>query len=398
MLVYFLTLRSCHLFLVPPGDGEIRCLALTWPEGGPVAGEELNRELELLLSSLARPGRSRGLGIGGAADRGDREARQRSHRLFRALIPAAVREEILGVERLVVVPHGALHRLPFEALVAEPGEDPATTRYWIDLAPPIVYAPSATVSRWSRSRSVDAPAPGTVREVVALGDPVFTLAEPPESPDRERREQERSLLRERFGGLSPLPGTRREVERMREALEEADGFRVHALLGEDARESRLHDLAPRARILHLATHHLADETETASASCLALTLPERPTREDDGFLNLGELLLKWRDRIRGCELVVLSACETQRGRMQMDEAVFAMPVGFLYAGASSVIASLWRVDDDSTAELMATFYRKLVKDRDGSNLTAFHQARRALKKTRPHPYHWAPFVYLGDPR
>ena len=73
-----------------------------------------------------------------------------------------------------------------------------------------------------------------------------------------------------------------------------------------------------------------------------------------------------------------------------------MPLGFLYAGAPAVIASLWRVDDRSTAELMAAFYARL--GRGEGKLAAFTAARRELRRTRPEPYYWAPFILLGDPR
>jgi len=141
---------------------------------------------------------------------------------------------------------------------------------------------------------------------------------------------------------------------------------------------------------------LALKERLGNRSSLALTLPRTPTAEDDGFLTLADVLAGWRGALAGCELVVLSACETQKGYEQRDEGVFALPVGVLYAGAPSVIASLWRVDDASTAELFADFYRRLA---DGKGkLEAFTEARRELRKKYPEPYHWAPFVYIGDPR
>ena len=141
-----------------------------------------------------------------------------------------------------------------------------------------------------------------------------------------------------------------------------------------------------------------DETEARGFSRLALTAPRLATPADDGFLSLYELLEHWRDRLSGCELVVLSACETLRGPMQRDEGPYAMPLGFLYAGAPAVIGSLWRVDDRSTAELMGDFYRRLREDPDLTKLEAFTQARKSLRRTRPEPYHWAAFVYIGGPR
>jgi len=194
-----------------------------------------------------------------------------------------------------------------------------------------------------------------------------------------------------------VPGTRREVLSIYRtmtghdygAAPSASPERVAVLLGADATREALFRLAPRARYLHIATHHLPDETEHASYSSLALT----PTAAgDDGFLRLDDVLEHWRGRLTHCALVVLSACETQRGELQRDEAVFAMPVGFQYAGAPAVIASLWKVDDASTADLMVAFYRRLAKGKDA--LTALQGARKEIRRTHP-AHHWAPFIHIG---
>lgn len=235
---------------------------------------------------------------------------------------------------------------------------------------------------------------------------------------------ERSGLAERFGSLAPLPGTRAEVLAIAQSLRVAtagaaqerergasgpvaavggDGAGVQVLLGDAATEAALYAAAPRARFLHLATHQLADETEFATYSSLALTLPPEVSSADNGFLTLQEMLAHWADRLSRCELVVLSACETQVGRRQRDEAVFALPIGFQYAGAPSVIASLWRVNDASTAVLMARFYEQLTSNHghstlladDVDKLAAFTAARKALRAAHPEPYFWAPFVFIG---
>jgi len=195
------------------------------------------------------------------------------------------------------------------------------------------------------------------------------------------------------GALSELPGTKKETEAIRAALK---GAPVETLLGERATKSRLFELAPKARFVHIATHGLVDETEFRGYSRLALTLPRIATPKDDGFLSMYELFEDWRDRLSACELVVLSACETGTGPLQKDEGPYALPLGFLYAGAPAVIGSLWRVDDASTAELFADFYKRVA---DGTpNLKAFTEARQALRKKHSQPYFWAPFVYIGDPR
>ena len=127
-------------------------------------------------------------------------------------------------------------------------------------------------------------------------------------------------------------------------------------------------------------------------------MPHVASAEDDGFLKLQDLFARWRGRLSSCRMVVLSACQTKVGPMQKHDAVQALPIGCLYAGASSVVASLWNVDDASTAELMADFYRRILQNPESDRLTAFTAARRAIKKRYPKPFHWAPFVYVGSPR
>lgn len=217
-------------------------------------------------------------------------------------------------------------------------------------------------------------------------------------PGLARAAVERGAALGRHVKLVPLPGTRLEAEAIAKALGGEGGLKTTLLLGEDATLPKLRQAAPQARYLHIATHGLADETEFASYSSLALTQPVTPTAMDDGFLTLADVLAGWRGALAGCEMVVLSACETQRGYEQRDEGVFALPVGFLYAGAPSVIASLWRVDDASTAGLFADFYGRLRGSGGREKLAAFIEARKAFKRKQPEPYFWAPFVYIGDPR
>jgi hypothetical protein len=167
-----------------------------------------------------------------------------------------------------------------------------------------------------------------------------------------------------------------------------------------------HEEARRRFAAALRAFEQADDPGNAASACAWIArcqeesgdLSPFPTARDDGFLKLIDLLEHWRDRLHGCELVVLSACETHRGPTQQDEAPFALPVGFMYAGCPSVIASLWRVDDQSTADLFSDFYQRLERSEGRDKLKAFTEARQALRKKYPEPYFWAPFIYIGGPR
>ena len=138
-------------------------------------------------------------------------------------------------------------------------------------------------------------------------------------------------------------------------------LRARTLIGTDATETAVFAAAPKARILHFATHYLAEETDHGSFSALALAMPALPGADDDGFLTVHDIFEHWRDRLSATELVVLSACESQGGPQTLDEGVFAMPLALLFAGVPSVVGSLWRVEDQSTADLMSDFYRRLFE-------------------------------------
>ena len=179
-----------------------------------------------------------------------------------------------------------------------------------------------------------------------------------------------------FGGsLSRLAGTRRESEAIA-ALFNSTEARRHAdtesadvspaarlLLGEDATMARLTEAVHGARYVHLATHGLMGSADTPYDASLALTQPEKPTPEDIGFLTLKDLIGQWGGRLEGCELVVLSACDTQRG-VRKGDTVMSLPLGFFFAGARTVVASLWKVDDQATTLLMTRLYENLLGEFD----------------------------------
>jgi hypothetical protein len=210
--------------------------------------------------------------------------------------------------------------------------------------------------------------------------------------------------RTRAQPLEPLPGTAREAEEVRIAIEgqgtEIQGVArsVVLLRGEEATESLLAAWAPEAAILHIAAHQIPDPAGCSDSGRLALTTPLIPTAEDDGFLDLNDLLLHWRGRLERCELAVLSSCWSRTGRLEREEGFFGLPLGLRFAGCPSIVASLWPVDDAVTASLMTTFYRNLEKPGDSGRLRAFLDARRSVKREYADPYYWAAFVWSGAPR
>jgi len=338
------------------------------PKGRKIEAFRVRREVWSRVESCL-PGRVRG-----GTDRGMKPANAKSpdtggtasqHGVFRLLVHQDAWRKIRKANRVYILPQGPLRNIPFELLTVD---EKGTT--WLDAGPPISYAPSGTFLKWCIDRSDARESKASPLDLVALGAPDFG--------DRE---------------LVALPGTKREIDAAA-AVFQRD--RVRRLFGSGATEALLFAEAPKARFVHVASHAVVERGDRAMLSSLELARPAKPTPDDDGSLRLSDLLTTWGGKLGHCELVVLSACETQRGADLGYDQTLALPIGFFYAGAPAVIASLWRVDDESTAELFADFYKRLAKGTP--KLQAFTEARKALKKKYPDPYHWAAFVYMGDPR
>jgi len=288
----------------------------------------------------------------------------------RILGPAARR--IAKAARILIVPDGPLHLLPWAALA-----DPSSTGFrWLVETKPVHSIVSMTV--YAELTRLRTERPGE-RTTVAFGDPVY-----PEGAAGRFRSR---LI------LDPLPGTRAEVEAIR-SLAPASTI---ARLGADATEENAMEVGPGASVLHFACHGIIDERFPLD-SALALTLSRDPPaagagrQAGNGFLQAWEIF----ERMRiDADLVTLSACETGTGRSLEGEGLVGLVRAFEYAGAKSVLATLWGVSDESTAILMEDFYRRwrggLPKDE------ALRQAQAALLNgPYPDPFHWAGFELIGD--
>jgi CHAT domain-containing protein/tetratricopeptide (TPR) repeat protein len=271
-----------------------------------------------------------------------------------------------AARRLIVIPHGALHYLPFEALR---GDD----RRFLVQRVSVSYAPSLSSLRYLRAADARAVDTGVV---VALGNPAVHAAEPA---------AERQSPLANIGRLRPLPYTGQELRRIGSLF----GPSAVLLEGAQATERALAAVpVDETVILHVATHALVDESHP-ERSGLALSA-QAP---DDGILQLGEITrLKLRAR-----LVTLSACETALGRQVTGEGLIGLTRAFFYAGANAVLASLWSVGDEATAGLMEGFYSSV---RSGARLDdALAHAKRTFIEggsERAHPYYWAAFVVSGN--
>jgi CHAT domain-containing protein len=156
-----------------------------------------------------------------------------------------------------------------------------------------------------------------------------------------------------------------------------------ALVRLDASKTAIRELGNGFSILHFATHGKFNADEPLSSG-----LYLAKGNEADGVLTVGDLYtLRW-----DTDLVTLSACETGLGKVANGDDVIGLTRGFLYAGARSIVASLWEVDDAATEQLMVSFYRNLETH---DKREALRLAQIETRKTYPHPNFWAAFQLVG---
>jgi CHAT domain-containing protein len=233
----------------------------------------------------------------------------------------------------------------------------------------------------------------------------------------------------RGAGWKPLPGAAAEAGDIEKTLRASSYGPVKSYVGAQALEEVLKAM-PAPRVLHLATHgfFLDHEPESAVtdedgagagwargrlkrldnpllrsgivlAGANAIGDKETAAGVEDGWVTAEEIALL---NLRGTELVVLSACQTGLGDVKSGEGVYGLRRAFLYAGAGTLVTSLFEVPDKDTRDLMARFYAALKTGQ--GKLAALHAAQLDLLQRRrqtggaAHPFYWASFVMVGDPR
>ncbi|MEM9595700.1 MAG: CHAT domain-containing tetratricopeptide repeat protein [Acidobacteriota bacterium] len=318
--------------------------------------------------------------------------------------PAAAR--IDGAERLLVLGDGPLHLLPFASLVRPAEDDPRGWRFLVE-GVPIHYVQSATVyaELQGRRRALGA---AETRSWVGFGGALYPAALDSGSEDgggesagSGRLATLRSAVdRGYWDGLVELPHSGREIREIAGLLgsDAARGF-----LGAEATEDRFREAAGNARIVHLAVHGLADP-EQPMDSFLALSLVGRGSAGGEpsvgGAAGHNGLLQAWEvaDLELDADLVVLSACTTAIGPDRGGEGLISLSRAFQIAGARSVLASQWKVDDASTAELMIRFYRHLLagQSKDEALRSAQLELIRGDHEAWRAPHHWGAFQLIGD--
>jgi CHAT domain-containing protein len=183
-----------------------------------------------------------------------------------------------------------------------------------------------------------------------------------------------------------LPYVEEEVADLERRFRPAD---IDSFRGPAATESAVKSLDLRAyRLIHLACHAFSDDS-FPMRSALVLS-PEAEERED-GYLQVSEIY----GLRTNADLIVLSACQTGRGKVVMNEGNLGLPRVFFYAGARSVLSTLWPVNDKSSATFMRHFYDAYF--RGEGKAAALRTAKKAMRNSRfSHPFFWAGYVLTGE--
>jgi CHAT domain-containing protein len=248
-------------------------------------------------------------------------------------------------ERLVIVPHGPLHYLPFQALRLD-------GRYVIETHP-VSVAPSMSIAVQLAQRS-----PRVDANLTAFGNP-------------------------RIEDKYDLPGAVVEVEQLAKVFP-----RNYVYMGAAATKTQFRDAVANAPLMHVAAHAEADQIDPLYSRIL---LANEGGKQN--FLEAREILDM---SLQGNALVTLSACESGLGRIAQGDEVLGFTRSFLSAGTSSLISSLWPVSDDATAILMGTLYAELAKGRDIQQAMQAGQLAVLKEPRMSHPFFWAPFNLIGN--
>jgi CHAT domain-containing protein len=263
-----------------------------------------------------------------------------SRKLYKRLFQPL--ESALNKRNLIIVSHGTLHYLPINAL--HDGGGYLIDRYSIRMMP------SASAMKYLQERKADKSGGILIFGNPDLGDPKYDL---------EYAQKEAT-----------------EVAKIRP--------KSKVFLRKEATEGMLRQYSKDYSYLHFATHgQFNPEAPLQSALLLA------PNPQYNGILTVDKLY----SLNLNADLVTLSACETGLSKIANGDDLVGLTRGFLYAGSSSIVASLWKVDDLATSHLMMRFYMELDKTNKGD---ALRTAQLEMKKKYPHPYYWASFQLTGN--
>lgn len=324
---------------------------------------------------------------------------EKASKLSRMLLgPVA---EKLGSRRLVVVTDGALQYIPFYALplpFAEPAGPVEAASTFLIKTNELVVLPSASTLLAIRGAQNHQSSTGKLVAIIA--DPVFSSTD-----ERVQREAPASAVAKAAVNQNPdqaEPQTVKNLKpaRLAHASEEADAISSVApwrttlvAKGFDAsRETAMSPEVSQAQIVHFATHGFLDNKHP-ELSGIVLTMTDQSGAKTNGLMLLPDIY----SLDLSAQLTVLSACQTALGKDIKGEGLVGLTHSFMSAGAKSVVASLWKVDDRATAALMAEFYKGMLEEgRTPAAALRSAQLKIMSEKQWSAPYYWAGFVLQGE--
>lgn len=266
--------------------------------------------------------------------------------LYNVLI-SGLANELKPFKQLVIVPHGPLHSLPFDALISNKG--------YLVKEFDISYTPSMTIFQAFRKREFS----NTSNKLLAYGNPKYPIP------------------------AIDLPGAAKEVKLITESLDAGQ-----YLIGTDASESHFRKMAPKSSIVHLSTHgkFMADDP---MSSLFLLSKGQG----QDGIVTAEEI---FDINLSNTKLFVISACETSMEQIKSGDDMFGFTRSLSFSGVGSIISPLWSIDDKVTTEFMDHFYRNLALGKSIS--TALHSAKKTIFNKYENPHYWAAFRLIGNPQ
>lgn len=362
-LEYFVTRQNTCVFVIDKAGQLIHATTL------PLGRKQIEASVDASYTSVVEPPKALNL-----VQQANQDRQQKLSALYQQLISPV--EKLLPQdpnEIITIVPHGALFKLPFCALV-EPGPD---KRFFVEKHA-LAVVPAISVFRGTQRLKQDRLPPHS--RLLAFGNPKFALPA--------------------GSGLRDLPYSEKEARKLAELFGKD---KTTLKIGADATRDAFISAAPEASIIHLATHGLTDEERPMDSAVLLATTPG-----DDGIFSVKDILnlppLK-------ASLITLSACQTGRGRITGD-GVAGLSRAFIVAGTPSVLVSLWNVDDVMTEYQMEIFYKEYLGGKSRAHalrdaqmqtlqflekgLGASQDTSTVKPKIRPNPRYWGAFQLVGE--
>jgi len=334
-----------------------------------------------------------------------------AYELYRTLV-APANKHLAKAKNIIVVPHGALLSLPFGALLTKPfdlkKDAVPFSEYedapWFAESKAISIMPSSTallsIRKYATTNKADVPFFG-------FGDPYFSggiVAQSDQVATRGIRVAQRAAINTRsIKGLPHLPETRKELQQIAATLNAGDGS---LFLGKAANENNLRKVSLKdARVIAFATHGLiSGDIEGLDQPALALSPPDKVTDTNDGLLDMGEVL----ELELNADWVILSACNTASSGDLSSDGLTGLTQAFFYAGARTLLVSLWPVESSSTQLLTTSIFDAEKKHSGIGKAEALRQARLRLIKGKgyitdgaqafsyAHPIFWSAFIAVGE--